>query len=99
VSALFDEPIKARTVSNDQPVLWVGVTERPKEIGNGIRLILADATGGLSLGDIGDIVIDWRYNFDPSKGAYGWMDKVHELEERTTPEPPGVDLEGLDDDE
>lgn len=99
MSALFDDPIKVRLVRGESPRLWLGITERPKEIGNGIRLILADEQGGLSLHDLGDVVIDWRYGYDPEKQAYGWMDKIHEEEERTTPEPPGIDIGGLDDDE
>lgn len=98
MSALFDDPIKGRTVRGERPVLWLGIVERPRELGNGVRLLLADESGGLTLADIGDVVIDWEYGFDPEKGAMGWMDKTYEGEERTVPEPPGADI-GLDDDE
>ena len=72
---LFDQQIHARLVRGGLPVLWIGIVDQTREAGGtGIRLILCDANGGLSLADLTDIVLDFRYEYIPRRGAKGWTD-------------------------
>lgn len=96
--SLFQNPVRATTVRGEDQVLVVGVIANTQSIPPSVRLLINYRNGELSLADVGDVVMNWRYGTIPHgkrAGQVGWFDFVPDGEEPM----PEVDVDYLDDDD